>query len=283
MSGKSQSSTFCAAAIALLAMVPAACKAPAREPPASEPKAPTMEFLTDSFDPEESGFLSKEAREYGVYLDTNGLCGIDKDVAYLYGSLFIAPGTFRSLLMKTADGGKSWREVMSPVFGSEVTNVAFSDPRHGWALAMWAIEGPGNPVLFGSRDEGKTWRQLAEIGLSPGHSVTDGFPVSMTFQSAQKGEIEIAYEDESTTSDETRQPIETLASDDGGRSWKMVRRELSLPHDDRCIDSADWELIARGLGEPITVRRFDREQKLWRVTTLPTHFKYERGRVQSSR
>jgi hypothetical protein len=278
LSGKKQSLTFCAAAIALLAMIPAAGK-----PPDRESSTPTTEFLTDSFDPEGAGFLSKEAREYGVDLNANGLCGIDKDVAYLYGSLFIGPGTIRSLLLKTADGGKSWHEVMSPIFGSEVTNVAFSDPRHGWALAMWTIEGPGTPVLFGSRDEGKTWRQLAEIGLSPGSTPTDGFPVSMTFQSAQKGEIEIAYEDESTTSDETRQQIETLASDDGGRNWSRVRREMRVPHDDRCIDNADWELITRGLREPITVRRFDREQKLWRVTTLPTHFQYERGRIRSPR
>ncbi len=264
--------------MALLAVTPAAC-----QPPAREPSAAAMEFLVDRFDPEGDGFFSQEAGEYGVDLDANGLCGIDKDVAYLYGSLSIAPGTFRSLLMKTADGGKSWREVMSPIFGNEVTNVAFLDSRHGWALAMWTIEGPGNPVLFGSRDEGKTWRQLAEIGLTPGHTVTDGFPVSMTFQSAQRGEIEIAYEEESTTSDETRQPIETLASVDGGRSWSMVRREMRVPHDDGCIDNADWELITRGLLEPITVRRFDREQKLWRVTTLPTHFRYARGRVRSSR
>jgi hypothetical protein len=264
--------------MALLAVTPAPC-----QPSAREPSAPAIEFLADNFDPEEAGFLSKQGREYGVDLEANGLCAIDRDVAYLYGRIFVAAGSLRSLLLKTADGGKSWREVMSPIFGSEVTNVAFSDSRHGWALAMWAIEGPGTPVLFGSTDEGKTWHQLAEIGLSPGDTPTDGFPVSMTFQSAQKGEIEIAYEDESTTSDETRRQIETLASDNGGRSWRMVRREMRLPHDDRCTGNADWELITSGLREPIAVRRFDHEQKLWRVTTLPTHFQYERGRIRSSR
>src|SRR5690349_4391558 len=196
MSGKRQSLTSYGAAIALLAMIPAACK-----PADREPSAPVMQFLTDSFDPDEAGFLSKEAREYGVDLNANGLCAIDKDVAYLYGRIFVAAGSIRSLLLKTADGGKSWHEVMSPVFGSEVTHVAFSDPRHGWALTMWTIEGPGALVLFGSRDEGRTWRQLAEIGSSPGHAVPDGFPVSMNFRSAQKGEIEIAYEDDSTTTE----------------------------------------------------------------------------------
>jgi len=244
-----------------------------------------MEFLTDTFDPDDLAVPIEEAEEYGVDLDVSGLCAIDKNVAFLFGGVGVAPGALRSFMLQTTDGGKTWHEVMSPVVGSEVTNVAFTDHEHGWALVMWTVEGPGALVLFGSTDEGKTWRQLAEIGRSPGHAVPDGYPVSMTFKSAQKGEIELSYEDESTTNDDTREEIETLASGDGGRTWSIVRRETRAepPMDDRCLDNADWELTTRGLGESMTVRRFDREQKFWRVTTLPTHFKYERRRVVSSR
>jgi hypothetical protein len=272
LSGKRQSLTFCAAAMALLAMIPVACKSPVREP-----SAPAMEFLTDTFDPDDLAVPIEEAEEYGVDLDVSGLCAIDKNVAFLFGGVGVAPGALRSFMLQTTDGGKTWHEVMSPVAGSEVTNVAFSDHQHGWALVMWTVEGPGSLVLFGSTDEGKTWRQLSEIGRSPGHAVPDGYPVSMTFKSAQKGEIELAYD--------VPEEIETLASGDGGRTWSIVRREsrAESPMDDRCLDNADWELTTRGLGESITVRRFDREQKLWRVTTLPTHFKYERRRVVSSR
>jgi hypothetical protein len=276
LSGKRQSLTLGAAAIAL-AMIPAACKPPASEPSASEPSAPAMEFLTDTFDPADLAVPIEEADEHGVDLNVSGLCAIDKDVAYLFGGLDVAPGALRSFMLQTTDGGKTWHEVMSPVVGSEVTNVAFSDHQHGWALVMWTVEGPGALVLFGSTDEGKTWRQLTEIERSPGHAVPDGYPVSMIFKSALKGEIELSYDD-------TRE-IEKLASGDGGRTWSMVRRETRVepPMDDRCFDSADWELTTRGLGESMTVRRFDREQKLWRVTTLPTHFKYERRRVVASR
>jgi hypothetical protein len=277
LSGKKQSLTFRAAVI-VLAMIPAACRAPA-----SEPSAPTMEFLTDTFDPDDLAVPIEEADEYGVDLNVSGLCAIDKNVAYLFGGVGVAPGALRSFMLQTTDGGKTWHEVMSPVIGSEVTNVAFSDRQHGWALVMWTVEGPGSLVLFGSADEGKTWRQLSEIGRSPGHAVPDGYPVSMTFKSAQKGELELSYD--------VPEEIETLASGDGGRTWSMLRRETRAepPMDapatrsDRCFDSADWELTTRGLGESMTVRRFDREQKLWRVTTLPTHFKYERRRVVSSR
>lgn len=286
MSSKRQSLTFCAAAIALLAMIPAACKRPA-----SEPSAAAIEFRTDSFDLDGIGWMSEQADEDGVDLNVSGLCAIDKDVAFLFGGVGVAAGTIRSFLLRTADGGKSWREVMSPVLGSELTHVVFSDNQHGWALALWSVEGPGTMLLFGSTDGGKTWRQLTEIQRSQGHAVPDGFPRSMTFTSALNGEIELAYEGESASIDDTRDEIETLASDDGGVTWSMVRRETRKPpsvetpaaHHDCGFDSADWELEMRAAGDSITVRRFDHEQNHWRVTTLPTHLQYERGRVLSSR
>ena len=158
LSSKRQSLTFCAAAMALLAMIPTACKRPVHEP-----SAPTIEFLTDSFDAGDIGWMTEQADEFGVDLNVSGLCAIDKDVAFLFGGVGVAAGTIRSLLLQTVDGGKSWREVMSPVLGSELTHVAFSDHQHGWALAMWAVEGPGNMLLFGSTDEGKSWRELTDL------------------------------------------------------------------------------------------------------------------------
>jgi hypothetical protein len=284
LSSKRLSLTLCAAAIALLAMIPTACKRPAHEPSAS-----AMEFMTDSFDSGDIGWMTEQADEYGVDLNVSGLCGIDKDAAFLFGGVGVAAGTIRSFLLQTVDGGKSWHEVMAPVLGSELTHVAFSDHQHGWALALWSVEGPGIMRLFGSTDGGKTWRQLTEIERSQGHAVPDGTPLSMTFTSELNGEIELAYHSESTSIDDIRMEIETLASDDGGVTWRMVRREtrkwqpVETPaaHHDRCFDNTDWELVTRAVGEPITVRRFDREQEHWRVTTLPTHFQYERGRVLS--
>lgn len=285
LSSKKQSLTFCAAAIALLALTSAACKRP---PP--ESSAPAIEFLTDSFDLGDIGWMSEQADENGVDLDVRGLCAIDRNVAFLFGGVGVAAGTIRSLLLRTVDGGNSWHEVMSPVLGSELIHIAFSDPQHGWALALWSVEGPGAMLLSGSTDGGKTWRQLTGFQGSQGHPIPDGFPLSMSFTSALKGEIELAHESESASMDDTREEVETLASDDGGVTWSMVRREtrerlpLEIPavHYDCGFDNTDWELHAPAVGNSITVRRFDREQDHWRVMTLPRHFQYKRGRVLSS-
>ena len=273
---------FCAAAMALVALIPAACKRAA-----PESSAPAIEFLTDSFDLDDIGWMTEQADESGVDLNVIGLCAIDKDVAILFGGVRVAAGTIRSFLLRTSDGGKSWHEVMLPVLGSELTHVAFSNRQHGWALAQWAVEGPGTILLFRSTDGGKTWRQLTDIQGSQGHAVPDGSPLSMTFTSVLNGEIELAYNSESTSIDDTRLEIETLASDDGGVTWSMVRRETRkwppveplAEHHDRGFDNTDWELDTRAAGEPIVIRRFDREQSQWRVMTLPTHFQYQRGRV----
>ncbi len=277
--------TFYAAAIALMAVIPAACKRPA-----PESSAPAIKFLTDSFDLDDIGWMSEQADEFGVDLDVGGLRAIDKDIAFLFGGIDVAAGTIRSFLLRTGDGGKSWHEVMLPVRGSKLTHVAFSDRQHGWALSLWAVEGPGTMLLFGSSDGGKTWRQLTEIQRSPGHAVPDGFPQSMTFTSTLNGEIELAYDVESPSIDDTRVQIETLATDDGGVTWSVVRRETrnGLPVEtpaaqhDRGFDSTDWELDTNSAGNPISVRRFDREQNNWRVTTLPTHFQYGQWRVLTS-
>src|SRR5262249_14126336 len=136
----------------------------------------------------------------------------------------------RSFLLRTADGGKTWREVMQPVRGSDLTHVAFTDKLHGWALAMWTVEGPGEILLFGTMDGGQTWRQLSEIERSEGHEVPDGWPLTMTCRDASKGEIAIAYDpDESASAEEGSFVIETLASSDGGSTWKMVRRATRVP------------------------------------------------------
>jgi photosystem II stability/assembly factor-like uncharacterized protein len=279
--------TFSAVATALLAMIPAACKRPA--PP--EPSAPTIEFLTDSFDLDGIGWMSEQTDESGVALDVSGLCAIDKDVAFLFGGLRVPAGTIRSFLLRTADGGMTWHEVMPAVLGSDVTHVAFSDDLHGWALAIWTVEGPGTMLLSGSRDGGRTWRQLTEIQRSEGHAVPDGWPLSMTFVDASKGEIAIAYDGESASVDDLSQVVETLVSDDGGLSWNMVRRETRAvppeeapPANEPSCNTTDWVLEVPSVDEQsITVRRFDRQRNRWLSMTLPRHFQYERGRVVSSR
>jgi len=295
LSSKRRFSTFCAAALVLVALILAACKRP--DPvPGPKSSALAMEFLTDSFRPDEIPVPIEQADEFGVDLEVNGLCAIDKDVAFLFGGVRVAAGTMRSFLLQTSDGGKSWHESMPPVLGSQLVDVAFSDSQHGWALAQWAVEGPGAPQLFGSTDAGKTWRELTYIRRSQGHpSPGDAdYHLRMTFTSALNGEIELA---EPAVSDDQDLDIETLATDDGGVTWRMVRRETRKPspveteaaqveaetaQHDRGFDSTEWELRTRGYGEPITIRRFDREQSRWHVTALPTHFPYQRGRVLTS-
>ena len=277
--------------LAFVVLSLSACKRPDSKPdPDLESPAPTIEFLASSFDLEDIGWMAEQADQFGVELDVGGLRAIDKDVAFLFGGIHVAAGTIRSYLLRTSDGGKSWQEVMPPVLGSALTHVAFSDPQHGWALAQWAVEGPGTIVLFSSSDGGKTWRQLSEIQRSEDRDMPDGIPLAMTFTSVRNGEIELSYDSESSSMDDIRYDMEALSSDDGGVTWKVVRREtrkessVESPavHHDRGFDGTDWELDTLAAGERIAIRRFERAQGRWHVMTMPTHFRYERGRVLAS-
>jgi hypothetical protein len=284
--GKTKSSTFCAAALGVAVLVLAACE---RSDAGST--APAMEFVADSFDLGDIGWMSEQAEEMGVDLSVNGLRAIDRDVAFFFGGVRVPAGTIRSFLLRTSDGGTSWHEVMTPVLGSELMHVAFSDPQHGWALAQWAVEAAGTMVLFGSTDGGKTWRQLAEIPGAQVRAPPDGYPLGMTFTSALMGEIELSYSSEPAALDDTREEIVTLATQDGGVTWRMAGRETRKSsaaetppvHHGRGFDSTDWTLDPHAAGDPIIVRRYDREQDAWQVSTLPSHFRYERGRVLPDR
>ena len=283
---KTQSLTFRAAAM-VLAMILSACK-----PAAVEPSAPVVRFHPDSFDLDDIGWMSEQADEDGVDLDVTGLSAIDKDVAFLFGGVRVPAGTIRSVLLRTADGGKTWGEVMPPVLGSVLTHVVFADELHGWALAIWSVEGPGTMLLFGSMDGGRTWRELTEIQRSAGHAVPDGWPLTINFMDASKGEIAIAYEGESESIEDSSRVIETLVTDDGGSTWNMARRatralspeeEAAPANRQRGFDDTEWVLeVPSGDEHSITVRRFDRERNRWLSMPLPRHFQYERGRVVSS-
>jgi hypothetical protein len=103
------------------------------------------------------------------------------------------------------------------------------------------------------------------------------------------GEIDMLYENESSTVDDIRYDVETLVSGDGGLTWKLMRQRTvkesdlaTSPRDrTRGLDGSDWELAVSTVDDALTVRRFGRDQNGWISTTLPTHFRYERGRVMT--
>jgi hypothetical protein len=220
-----------------------------------------------------------EAEKNGLQLFSNGykIYPLDKETVFFFGELRTPAVAIRSFLLRSGDGGKTWRDVMSPVYGSEVAEVFFLDSRSGWALTLWTTEGPGEVKLFSSKNGGMTWRNVSEI---PKRDHT-GQPVAMKFADGKNGEIEMLYENE----------IAVLRTKDGGRTWAEShtisldsyekRKQETDPSDQEIVlgkDGSQWRLMEKD--ERVRVLQRMQANETWKeLSAIPMSYGYSKGQV----
>ncbi len=135
-------------------------------------------------------------------------------------------GTF---LLRSSDGGKSWRQVSSQpmtrpaVDGLEVVNLAFIDSRHGWFVASASTR----VVVYQTSDGGRTLQKASEI---PGIGNCFGLLVGRRLGLWIYGQGFV------------------LHSSNGGRSWQspLKLKELGINQD--AFSVSDAVLFADGSG-----------------------------------
>jgi len=226
-----------------------------------------------------------EADQHGLALrpDGDGIYPLNRDTVFLFGELRTPAASIRSFLLRSGDGGKTWREVMSPVYGSEVIEMFFHDAHVGWALVGWTTEGPGDLTLYGSKDGGKTWRKISDI---PKRHFS-GWPISMTFSDGRSGMINVLYDG---SGDPRTDGLVTLSTKNGGRSWHETShlsldeyergnkgREKSAERMVTGQDSSQWQL---GIDKEVRIlRRLDAEEIWSLLCVMPSDFGYSKGEV----
>lgn len=231
-----------------------------------------------------------EADQHGLELRPagHGIYPLNKDTAFLFGELRTPAASIRSFILRSGDAGKTWREVMSPAYGSAVIKMFFHDARVGWALVGWTTEGPGDLMLYGSKDGGKSWRKISQIAKRH----FSGWPVSMTFNDASNGTLKVLYDG---SGDPQTDGLVTLNTRNGGRTWREMSR-LSMDEYERVNkqreeskegvvtgqDRSQWRLL--GTDEEVRILRRSHADKTWRVLcVMPNHFGYSEGEVVFSR
>jgi len=224
----------------------------------------------------------------GYDLDGKGIYALDKNVVFLFGSLGIPGASIRSLLLRSDDGGNTWKEVITPVDGSDVIKVLFLDKRTGWALVGWTVEGPGDLLLYGTKDSQKSWKKVSDI---PKRDFM-GWPVSFEFFDEKNGRMEMLYEG----GDDTTDGLAVMVTSDGGHRWREISN-LSLdeyrekyenngeprkPPVDYVSgkDGSQWKL-QQSEKQISVLRRLHKEDDWSVMSTIPTSFKYSEGRVIS--
>jgi photosystem II stability/assembly factor-like uncharacterized protein len=91
-----------------------------------------------------------------------------------------------SLVLRSDDGGVSWRVVLALAPADSVIDLAASDARHLWALcAPGKPDAPGSTYLMRSSDGGQDWQRLAGHGVFTAGGV--GIQTPLLFTDAHHG------------------------------------------------------------------------------------------------
>ncbi len=201
------------------------------------------------------------------------LYALDKSTAFLYGSVNEPAFDIRSMLLRSEDGGVHWKEVMQPEHGSAVSEVFFLDFEHGWAIAMWTIEGAGPANLYRTVDAGRTWQKVAPLPAAPSpHS----YPSYLDFDDYLRGSVCVHDVDRDEGEDCCR-----YETDDGGVTWTATDdcRCTGYWHRSELAGTlSDWELIT--IGGMIRVCRWTPEMgKHVFISEFPEDYTYREGHL----
>jgi hypothetical protein len=237
-------------------------------------RTPPIQF--QDYQPDDMQWLTDEADQSGVTLRLTGIHALERNIVFLYGGLITEPGTLRSVLLRSTDGGRYWKEVMQPEAGSEITELVFIENEIGWAVALWMVEGPGRAYLYHTEDAGAHWQQVSEFPMYDlgGHS----FPSGLQFSNAQQGTIRILSV--------LNMDCCRYETEDGGLTWHktddcLSEEECLLETPSECsLEKMSWKY---GISQPDSAikisRRLSLDESWTEVSKIPLHYGYSQGKI----
>jgi photosystem II stability/assembly factor-like uncharacterized protein len=117
------------------------------------------------------------------------------------------------LLLKTDNGGKSWKELpQAPAAGQPV----FATAHDGW------ISGPGWAGMFSTHDGGKTWGGGPSLEDLPPSMPAPGYG-DVKFINAKHGFLPIWLQAAADAEEPRGTALALYVTEDGGRTWKRDR------------------------------------------------------------
>jgi hypothetical protein len=153
-----------------------------------------------------------------VYLELSGLEVVGEKL-FVTGNLHAENATLSSILLASADGGKTWSEPHARIPSAGLEMIQFLDFATGWAAGESLGAVPRDPFLLLTTDGGKTWRQrpVADEGRA-------GAIDSFHFDSKTHGTMWI----DRSQSGEPESRYEVYESETGGESW-AIRQTSGQP------------------------------------------------------
>src|SRR5437867_556595 len=133
---------------------------PAADPSALEnagkPMAPKFQCTED--DIQSFGLGCTEDEPCPIYLELSTLEPVGNQI-FVAGNIHSAAATLYSILLASADSGKTWREAFERIHGASLDRILFTDFEHGWITGQIVHPLPRDPFLLITSDGAKVWRR----------------------------------------------------------------------------------------------------------------------------
>jgi hypothetical protein len=224
-----------------------------------------------------------------IGLELSGIHGINEKAVLIYGG-FAVGGFFRSLVLRSDDGGKSFREVMVPEELSYTSEIFFSAGGIGWAVVKRCPEGIESANLYQTQNSGSDWHKA---GALPNHGQGSYDTLGLRFSDVNHGEI---WAENLRIDEKGTEHIEfcLCRTTDGGQTWQWT--DMCCQEDDfdfnwikpdisTASNGTQWrKTLSKGDGDPQWIglqRRRPGEIKWETVALIPRKFKYDNGHLKA--
>lgn len=226
-----------------------------------------------------------------IHFRVHAVYGISREEVLLCGGLAVG-GYFRSILLRSGDGGRSWKEVATPIELGYASEIFFTNGGIGWALMKRSPEGIESVYIFRTLDYGKRWEY---IGHAPNHGQGSYNTLGLRFVDANHGEVWA----ETARLVDNAHDIEEYClcrTTDGGLTWRCTemccpRKKFDYswisPDVSTAIDGTQWR-YKRCPGDCnsqwLRIERRTAGHSKWEtVATIPRKYKYDKGHLKEKK
>ncbi len=169
-----------------------------------------------------------------IYLELDAFEPLGNQL-YVAGNIHSDAATLYSILLASADGGKTWREPMPRIHGASLDRILFVGFEQGWVMGGTVNPIARDPFLLITSDGGKLWRRVPVFEDSRAGSIQQ-----LWFDSRNTGSLVF---DHGKGGDGPR--YELYESATGGDNW-MIRQASDQPvtirHMPPQIENTDWRM-----------------------------------------
>lgn len=167
-------------------------------------------FLCTTADMQWAGMSCSREDPCPVYLELTTVESIGSQLI-VAGNIHAETVTLDSVLLSSADAGKTWREAHPRIRGAGLDHVQFVDFANGWVSGEALSPLPQDPFLLITTDGGKSWRQQPIFAETRVGAIQQFF-----FSSKDEGSLVIDRGQGSKT-----ERYELYESAGGGTTWTV--------------------------------------------------------------